>query len=389
MIVLKDNSKTEIEIALKKLEDIKSNNNNSDDSKLDTEISERKEADNKLSTLIKVETSSRKEADNNLRSLIKVERAERIVAEEALDNSITKVESSLNNVVNLIPAQATTTNQLADKDFVNSSITSNTADFIGTFNSLEELKAYSGTVATNDYAFVVTKDESGNTIYNRYKYNGSWIFEYSLNNSSFTSEQWKAINSGITADIVALIKKFSFETVYPVGSIYTSTNATDPATLFGFGTWERIKDTFLLAAGDNFEAASTGGSSSITLKVNNLPKHVHNYTPSGTISNKFTGVNAQINVSGANHTHTAGSGHGSGFMVDTPHVEAHGAGYYGSFVKETAYSGVLTMSGNYTPQGNVSSTFTGTSLVTSQTGSGEAFENLPPYLAVYVWKRTA
>lgn len=388
MIVLKDNSKTEIEIALKKLEDIKSGNS-SDDSKLDTEISERKEADNKLSALINIETSSRKEADNNLKSLIKVERAERIVDEEALDRSITKVESSLNNVVNLIPVQATTTNQLADKDFVNSSITSNTADFIGTFNSLEELEAYSGTVANNDYAFVVKKDESGNTIYDRYKYNGSWIFEYSLNNSSFTSEQWKAINSGITADIVALIKKFSLETVYPVGSIYTSTNATSPATLFGFGTWQRIKDKFLLAAGDNFEAGKTGGSSSITLTSENLPRHSHYFFPVGTVESKFTGTSTYVVVSGANHCHTAGSSHGSGFMVDTPHGTAHGPGYYGSFISETAYSGVLSMTGYCTPSGKVKSTFTGESSVSSTTGDGEAFENLPPYLAVYVWERTA
>ena len=46
--------------------------------------------------------------------------------------------------------------------------------------------------------------------------------------------------------------------IYPVGSIYMSVNATSPASLFG-GTWEQLKDRFLLAAGDTYAAGSTGG----------------------------------------------------------------------------------------------------------------------------------
>ncbi len=51
--------------------------------------------------------------------------------------------------------------------------------------------------------------------------------------------------------------------IYPVGSIYMSVNATDPARIFG-GTWERIKERFLLGAGDTHPAGSTGGSSTHT-----------------------------------------------------------------------------------------------------------------------------
>lgn len=84
--------------------------------------------------------------------------------------------------------------------FVNSSVATNTANFIGTFNSVAELEAYSGTVTNNDYAFVISTDSAGNTVYNRYKYNGSaWAFEYALNNSSFTAAQWATIQSGLTA----------------------------------------------------------------------------------------------------------------------------------------------------------------------------------------------
>lgn len=123
-----------------------------------------------------------------------------------LQNQFSSVEGEISDINALIPNQASTENQLADKDFVNSSISSSTANFIGTFDSLAELEAYSGPLTNNDYAFVVDTDAAGNTIYNRYKYNGSeWLFEYSINNSSFTAAQWDALNSGITDTKVAQI----------------------------------------------------------------------------------------------------------------------------------------------------------------------------------------
>lgn len=117
-------------------------------------------------------------------------------------NQSAEIESLTNRVVSIedkIPAQASSSNQLADKDFVNSSIATNTATFRGTFNSVAELEAYSGEKDNNDYAFVTGVDSLGNTYYDRYKYNGSsWVYEYRLNNSSFTSAQWASINSGAT-----------------------------------------------------------------------------------------------------------------------------------------------------------------------------------------------
>ena len=90
-------------------------------------------------------------------------------------------------------------------DFVNSSVASNTAYFKGTFDELTELESIAD-ATNNDYAFVISVDSNGNTVYNRYKYSDNkWIFEYALNNSSFTANQWNTINSGITyADIQRL-----------------------------------------------------------------------------------------------------------------------------------------------------------------------------------------
>lgn len=121
-----------------------------------------------------------------------------------VDGVTSSIQTQFGNITDLIPSATTTSNQLADKNFVNSSIATNTANFIGTFNSLADLEAYSGTLTNNDYAFVIVTDSLGNNAYDRYKYTtattpASWVFEYELNNSSFTSDQWAAINSGITS----------------------------------------------------------------------------------------------------------------------------------------------------------------------------------------------
>lgn len=120
-------------------------------------------------------------------------------------------------------------------DFVNSSVSTSTANFIGTFNSVAELEAYSGTITNNDYAFVISTDSAGNTVYNRYKYNGSaWGFEYALNNSSFTAAQWATIQSGLTAsDKTKLdgIEAGANKTVVDANLSQTSTNPVQNKTI--------------------------------------------------------------------------------------------------------------------------------------------------------------
>jgi hypothetical protein len=116
------------------------------------------------------------------------------------------LQTAINAINGKIPAQATAQNQLADKNFVNSSISTATADFKGTYNSLQALEQV--TANANDYAFVIATDAAGNTVYKRYKWveGTGWRWEYDLNNSSFTAAQWAAIQSGITA---ALVTKLS------------------------------------------------------------------------------------------------------------------------------------------------------------------------------------
>ena len=84
--------------------------------------------------------------------------------------------TQLNKVTELIPNTATADNQLADKNFVNSSISTATAEFRGTVENLEDLNTLIADI--NDYAFYKHKDENGNTVFDRYKFTDKWEYEY-------------------------------------------------------------------------------------------------------------------------------------------------------------------------------------------------------------------
>jgi hypothetical protein len=118
--------------------------------------------------------------------------------------ALTPIESALQTIEAVIPSAASSQNQLADKKFVNSSIATNTANFVGTYNSLAELQAVQNPT-NNDYGFVIETDAQGNEYYDRYKYvaaSQQWLFEYKIESTPFTADQWAAIQSGITSALV-------------------------------------------------------------------------------------------------------------------------------------------------------------------------------------------
>lgn len=144
-------------------------------------------------------------------------------------------------------------------------------------------------------------------------------------------------SSGINGDFTSawtidgtLNKQYTAASVYPVGSIYLSVDNTDPAALFG-GTWERIGGRFLLGADSTYAAGSTGGEAEHTLTIDEMPKHNH----------EIDNLNA--------------SGNATPYMT----VSAQDKKGYG---------------------GNVQ---------TMYTGGSKPHNNMPPYLAVYMWRRTA
>lgn len=139
------------------------------------------------------------------------------------EGNISTNAAAIEAILLLIPSAATSLNKLADKAFVNSSIATATATFRGTYNLVTDLDltisaTYSDIASAladvvsgadnNDYAFVqiptsdATPTQIAKTV--RFKFNGtSWEYEYDLNNSGYTAAQWAAINSGITAALVA------------------------------------------------------------------------------------------------------------------------------------------------------------------------------------------
>lgn len=148
-----------------------------------------------------------------------------------LPDALSSLRAGYTGISELIPQAATADNQLADKEFVNSSIATATATFRGTFATLAALEATPAD--RNDYAFWEHKDEAGNTCYDKYTYTGSeWKFEYRLNNSSFTAAQWGAINSGITGALVTRLSGISDWALAASKPSYTTAEVTEKTKLY-------------------------------------------------------------------------------------------------------------------------------------------------------------
>lgn len=151
--------------------------------------------------------------------------------------------------------------ELADKEFVNSSLATATATFRGTFATLAALEATPAD--RNDYAFWAHKDETGNTCYDKYTYDGSaWKFEYRLNNSSFTAAQWGVINSGITGALVTKLSGIAegaqvnvIETVKLGGTALAVSNKAVDITGGGIKSALGISDWALAASKPSYTTA--------------------------------------------------------------------------------------------------------------------------------------
>lgn len=140
-------------------------------------------------------------------------------------SDLASINQALATIEAVIPSQASSSNKLTDKAYVDGAIATNTANFVGTFDTLAELQAVPNPTK-NDYGFVIEQDAQGNEYYDRYKYTGSqWLFEYKVESTPFTTEQWAAIQSGITA---ALVSKLS---ALPTNEQLNATLAGKQATI--------------------------------------------------------------------------------------------------------------------------------------------------------------
>lgn len=184
--------------------------------------------------------TSREEAE---RGRVTAENA-RVVADEQRDQAISNISSKVDNVEiaeqansddidaieGKIPSAASSSNQLADKNYVNSAIATAAADFKGTYNTLADLEAVTG-VNANDYGYVVSTDSLGNKSYARYKYveGTGWVYEYTIANPIFTQSEWDAINSGLSSTDKTTID--SLADASDVASLPKPSGAADIATM--------------------------------------------------------------------------------------------------------------------------------------------------------------
>ncbi|EAX77152.1 hypothetical protein TVAG_368150, partial [Trichomonas vaginalis G3] len=148
------------------------------------------------------------------------------------------------------------------------------------------------------------------------------------------------------------LKTEILQTLYPIDSIYTSMNSTNPATVLGFGTWQQIVDKFLYCANSSKQ---TGGSKKI--KEANLPPHTHTGTTNTTGSHSHS-------ITKRGYTNLAAGSDRQGmhrYDISSDPVDSSAGIFCGT-------------------TGNHSHTFT-----TNPTGSGEDY--MPPFMTVFAWYR--
>lgn len=206
-------------------------------------------------------------------------------------------------------------------------------------------------------------------------------FEIVARNASATQVLAGFVNGALTwgGKNVALL-----DTVYPVGSIYMSVNSTNPATLFG-GKWEQIQGRFLLAASSAYGAGSTGGEATHTLTANEMPVHNHSAWTDSQGGHNHNRGNMEIYGQVQAHYNAAiaqNEASGCFFNPGWPgkNIDTGGGNSAGGLVFQASrnWTGVTNWTGAH-----------GHNVGIGNTGSGEAHNNMPPYLSVYMWKRTA
>lgn len=173
--------------------------------------------------------------------------------------------------------------------------------------------------------------------------------------------------------------------LYPVGSIYISMKNVNPATLFG-GTWVQLKDRFLLAAGEKYNGTNnpTGGEATHKLSLSEMPAHNHGGNTYGVGNHAHTRGTMEISGTfagddsarlGHHGEYPTGAFYDAG-RVNLDHLSEDGSGTRVGFRASRAWTGETSYTGAHAHGIPVE-------------GGGQAHNNMPPYITVYMWHRTA
>ena len=191
-------------------------------------------------------------------------------------------------------------------------------------------------------------------------------------------ERLKAIVDDLRDNMEKRFTASVLDKVYPVGSVYISFEERNPSLFLG-GSWTQISGKFLLGVDGTHKVASTGGEEFHKLTVEELPAHKHSTSNEyagehthtrGTmeITGTFSGANLYSSPSGA-FANAGGQGYGPLFGAGDIVV---------NFYASRSWIGATSVSGGHTHN-----------TVIEETGQDLAHNNMPPYIAVYMYRRTA
>lgn len=172
------------------------------------------------------------------------------------------------------------------------------------------------------------------------------------------------------------------QAVYPVGIIISTYTNTNPATTFGFGTWEQWgvgRVPVCVDSGDaDFDAAGdTGGAKTVTLTAvqSGVPAHTHT-TGENSVDHTHTGTTS----SNGDHNHS----------IPATSEESDSDQGYSSFKSGSGKTTGNAGTHNHTlTTGGVSANHTHPVNVNLAEAAAQAHDNMPPFVAEYRWRRTA